>query len=246
MYESVVVEVMYKIELADVPNDYLVSHVRSAIKQRSLIPWDDEIASGRVRPVNWPLARKVLEKDDVYFGRSRMIELLIGYYDHKWDHSMAAKWRPSSSRPTYAEAVYQASVVSWRSQSDAAVLQKARHFRRTLARAERQLPSDRPGVIHIGIESYAGANVDLTRHIRNVFETRSFTPLTSRLRWVYGKYFFLEQTTRKNESWAINETMVPYKIGSHRTPRPLPGHLLVSPEREGKQGAHWDIEAELS
>jgi hypothetical protein len=50
MNESVVVEVKYKIDLADVPNDYLVAHVRSAIKRRSLSPWDDEIASGRVRP----------------------------------------------------------------------------------------------------------------------------------------------------------------------------------------------------
>jgi hypothetical protein len=246
MYESVVVEVKYKIELADVPNDYLGAHVRSAIKQRSLSPWDDEIASGRVRPVNWPLTRKVLAKDDVYFGGSRMIELLIGYYVHEADHSMAAKWRPSPSRPAYAETVYQASVVSWQSLSDTAVLQKARHFRRILANAEGQLPSDRPGVIHIGIESYAGAKVDLTRHIRNTFEARSFATRKSRLRWVYGNYFVPEQTTRKEESWAITETMVPYKIGSHRTRWPLPGHMLVSPEDEGKQGVHWDTDAEPS
>jgi hypothetical protein len=238
--------VKYKIDLADVPNDYLVAHVRSAIKRGSLSPWDDEIASGRVRPVNWQLTRKVLAKDDVYFGGSRMIELLIGYYVHEADHSMAAKWRPSPSRPAYAEAVYQASVVSWRSLSDTSVLQKARHFRRILANAEGQLPSDRPGVIHIGIESYAGADVDLTRHILNTFESRSFAPRESRLRWVYGNYFVPEQTTRKEESWAITETMVPYKIGSHRTRWPLPGHMLVSPEHEGKQVVHWDTDAEPS
>ena len=246
MNESVVVEVKYKIELVDAPNDYLVPHVRSAIKQRFLSPWNDEIASGRVRPVNWRLTRKVLAKDDVYFGGSRMIELLVGYYVHEEDHSMAAKWRPAPLRPAYAEAVYQASVVSWRSLSDQAVLQKARHFRRILADAEGQLPSDRPGAIHIGIESYAGADVDLTRHIFNTFEARSFALQKSRLRWVYGNYFVPEQTTRKDESWAITETMVPYKIGSHRTRWPLPGHMLVSPEGKGKQGAHWDTDAEPS
>ena len=243
MNESVVVEMSYKIELADVPDDYLIPHVRSAIEQRSLLTWDDHISFGHVRPVNWPLTRKVLAKDDVYFGGSRMIELLVGYYDHEADYSMAAKWRPSPSRPAYAEAVYQASVVSWQSLSDASVFQKARHFRQILAKAEGQLPSDRPGVIHIGVESYAGTDVDFVRHILNASEAHSFAPRKSRLRWVYGNYFVPEATTRKEESWAITETMVPYKVGYHNTRCPLPGHMLVSPEGEGKPGAHWDADA---
>jgi hypothetical protein len=116
------------------------------------------------------------------------------------------------------------------------VLQKAQHFRRTLANAEGQLPSDRPGVIHIGVESYAGAQVDFARHIFNTFEASSFAPRKSRLRWVYGNYFVPEATTRKDESWAITETMVPYKIGTHRTRWPLPGHMLVSPRaKAGKE-----------
>jgi hypothetical protein len=238
--ESVVVEVRYKIELADVPDDYLVEHVRSAIQRRSLLPWNDEIAFGHVRPVDWRLTRKVLKDDFVYFGSSRMIELLAGHYAHEADHSMAAKWRPWPKRPEYADAVYHASVVTWWSLSREAVRKKARHFRSVLANAEGQLPSDRPGVIHVGIESYAGSQVDLLRHFSNRFETRFFEPRSSRLRWVYGNYFVPEATTRKDESWAITETMVPYKIGSHRTCWPLPDHLLVSPEGAGRQGMHWN------
>lgn len=238
--QSIVVEVNYKIELADVPDDYLVSQIRSTIEKKRFGKWDDEISFGRVRPIDWRLIRKVLAKDDVYFGSSRMIELLVGYYVHEADHSMFAKWRPSGSRPSYAEAVYQASVISWRTLSAKAVRQKARHFRRILADAEGQLPSDRPGVIHVGVESYAGSNVDFTRHMLNALESRSFTPRKSRLRWVYGNYFVPEATTRKDESWAITETMVPYKIGVHRTRWPLPGHLLVSPKDAGRQGVHWD------
>jgi hypothetical protein len=241
--ESVVVEVKYKVQLANVPDDYLVAHVRSAIRSGALDPWEDTIASGRVRPVNWRLIRKVLAKDYVYFGGSRMIELLAGYYFHEADHSMAAKWRPASRMPAYADAVYQASVVTWLSCSKEADTQKARHFRTVLANAEGQLPSDRPGVIHVGIESYAGARVDFLRHIYNAFEARFFEPRSSRLRWVYGNIFVPEATTRKGESWAITETTVPYKVGSHGTRRPLPSHFLVSPEGAGRQGAHWDLDA---
>ncbi len=239
MNESIVVEVKYKVELTSVPDRYLVAHVQSAIRQGSRPLWDDEIASGRVRPVDWPLIRKVLIKDYVYFGSSRMIELLAGYYVHEADHSLAAKWRPSPKKSEYADAVYQASVVTWVSQSKKAVTQKARHFRKVLGNAEDQLPSDRPGVIHIGIESYAGMHVDSLRHVRNTLEARYFEPRKS-LRWVYGNLFVPEATTRKDESWAITETMVPYKVGLHSTRWPLPRHFLISPEGDRRQGVHWD------
>ena len=42
------------------------------------------------------------------------------------------------------------------------------------------------------------------------------------------------------EAWAMVETVAPYRVGSHRTVWPLPGHLLVSPENEAREGVHWD------
>jgi len=169
-----------------------------------------------------------------------MIELLVGQYDHQSDHSISAKWRPVDHNLTYTDAIYHASIVSWRCVSPVAISKKARHFKSVMSNAERQLPSDRPGVIHIGVESYSGAQVDFSRHVANMLETRFFKPRNSRLRWVYGNYFVPEATTRHDESWAITETMVPYKVGSHRTEWPLPGHLLVSPENGGRPGVHWD------
>jgi hypothetical protein len=67
-------------------------------------------------------------------------------------------------------------------------------------------------------------------------QARKFAPATSRLRWVYANYFVPEATTREDETWAITETMVPYKIGHHRTHWPLPGHMLLSPEHGSESG----------
>lgn len=237
---SLVVEVGYKAELRDVPDAYLAETVMDAIKGRTSGAWDDPVSFGRARDVDWTLARGVLAHDDVYFGSSRMIELLVGRYAHDADHSFAAKWRPARERPFYAEAVYQASVVSWWSLSDAARMQKARHFQHMLAKAEGQLPSDRPGAIHVGVESRGGNQIDALRHIRNFAAARTFSPANARLRWVYGNYFVPEATTQKDETWALNETAASYRIGSHRTSEPLPGHLLVSPEDEAREGVHWD------
>lgn len=237
---SLVVEVAYRCELSEVPAAYLFERVRDAVSGRHAGTWDDQISVGLAREVDWSLARRVLARDDVYFGSSRMIELVVGRYAHDADHSFRAKWRPAPKRPFYAEALYQASVVSWWSFSPAAQLKKARHFRSVLANAEGQLPADRPGVIHVGVETRSGSDVDALRHIRNFVEARTFTPAASRLRWVYGNYFVPEVTTRRDESWALTETMAPYRIGSHSTRWPLPGHMLLSPEDEAREGVHWD------
>lgn len=237
---SLVVEVVYKQELSAVPPSYLSDVVRDAANGRAVGTWDDSISAGQVRDVEWALARRILSHDDVYFGSSRMIEIIVGRYRHDADHSFAAKWRPAAKRPFYAEAVYQASAVSWWSISQASHRQKARHFRSVLANAEGQLPADRPGVIHVGVESQGDDHVDALRHIRNFVQAHTFSPTNSRLRWVYGNYFVPEVTTRKDECWAITETMAPYRIGNHRTRWPLPGHMLISPEDEGREGMHWD------
>ena len=77
-YEGVVVEVVFKVEVETVAEDYLLPFVSSAINRRQPVNWDDHVATGIVRQVNWPLIRSVMDHDFVYFGGSRMIELLAG------------------------------------------------------------------------------------------------------------------------------------------------------------------------
>jgi len=236
---SVVIQVNFKVELENVPADYLTERVSTALDGALPNYWEDDLAKVFVRPVDWRLTRGVLAKDFVYYGGSRMIELLSGSYKHDADHSMAAKWRPNPDRPEYADAIYQASVVSWINEAGEATLRKARHFRSTLANAEGQLPSDIPGAVHIGIESHSGSFVDFMRHMYNRSEARWFKPKKSRLRWVFANHFVPEATTRQNETWAVTETMVPYRVGRHGTKSPLPDHMLVSPESETVSGSHW-------
>lgn len=236
---SIVMQVIFKRELDEVPEDYLVQRVHAFMNDVTQSHWEDELSIGRIRDIDWRLFRKVIAKDYVYFGGSRMIELLVGEYHHQFEHSLAAKWRPAETRPFYADAVYQASVVSWANNSSGATRRKARHFRSILGKANGQLPIDRPGAVHIGIESRAGMRVDAMRHMRNTLEARDFDPRPSRLRWAYVNFLVPEMTTRRDESWALIETMIPYRIGRHRTAEPLPGHLLL-PGDDRRPGVHWD------
>ena len=238
--KSFVVEVRYKTDLQDVADDYLHNHVQ-AILNGDLDPeYSDDTADILVRDVMWNIARSVLAHDYVYFGSSRMIEILAGHYEHSAQHSFSARWRPAREKPFYADSIYHAPIVSWINYSAKSLQAKAKHFRKKLAEAESQLPSDCPSAIHIGIESFRQADVAYLQHEFNIYASQSFEPRNSRLRWVYGNYFLPEVTTHKNESWAFVESMAPYKVGSHRTPEPLPRHLLVSSEDDARDGLHWD------
>jgi hypothetical protein len=237
---SLVVDAFYRIELAQIPQDYLLNVVREIAARGQVGRYHDKTALVRVREVDWALARRVLAADDVFYGSSRMIELVKGQYDHGADHSMAADWIPASGRPAYATEVRQASVVSWRSVSNEAAERKATHFLRHLVKAEGQLPHDRPGCVHVGIESAHDGALEGRRHLHNWLHARDFRPLHSRLRWVYANVFVPEVTTREKETWALTETMIPYRIGRHRTAWPLPGHTVIVPEDEVAAGVHWE------
>jgi hypothetical protein len=237
---SIYMQIAFDAELEAVPDDYLAAHAAAYLDGSGPNYWRDEHGIGTIREIDWSLAHEVLAKDDVYYGSSRMIELLIGRYDHDFAHSMAGKWRPSRERPFWASAVYQASVVGWRNRSKEAIRKKAKHFRATVAKAAAQLPKDRPGAVHVGVETWSDTTTDGVRHLLNKLEMIDFDPGDTRLRWVYGEYFAPEVTTRSDESWAIEETSASYKVGSHRTGEPLPYHMLLTPEAKINHGVHWD------
>ncbi|WMY10918.1 hypothetical protein [Paraburkholderia phenoliruptrix] len=235
---SLVLEVVFEAELANVSDEYLAERADAFITDSSCTQWEDDWSHGRVREVEWHTVQSVLQRDDVFFGSSRMVELLVGRYVQHVDHSVASDWIPARGRPLYATAVNQASVISWMSNSQEAMSRKARHFRSIVARASEQLPADCPSAIHVGYEARDGNSVGALRHELNRIQMRSFDPKKSRLRWVYGNYLSPEHTNHPNESSALSETTATYKIGRHSTSNPLPNHLLFNDD-PGVRGHHW-------
>ncbi|MER2508260.1 MAG: hypothetical protein U1E59_14305 [Amaricoccus sp.] len=238
---SVVVDVAYRRELTHYPNEFLAECVHDLLPISSPQLFDHDDARLFVRPVAWQLCRRVLADDFVFIGSTRMMEIIGGGHNHDLSHSLRARCRRSPSRPSYADHVYHASLVNWACLSPAAHKAKAKHFNTKVADAEGQLPSDRPGVIHVGMESTGRPDADLLRHYRNGHAASLFTTGRSRLRWVYGNYFKIEATTRPNESLAMEETAVRYMISRHRTRDPLPNGLLLSDDHGVmRRGAYWD------
>ena len=237
---SFVLDVRFHEELSNYSEKYLADRITDVLPVNQALEHSDGRADILLRPVAWDLIRYVLAADYVYVGSSRMMEIISGHHEHAAAHSLRVRCRRAPDRPSYADAIYHASLVNWASHSDASRKAKARHFKKKIADAEGQLPDDRPGTIHVGMQSIGHNAVDQYRHLSNAIAAREFENQGSRLRWVYGNYFLIEVTTRENESCAMEESMAPYRIGRHKTGEPLPGHLLVADDQLGVSGLHWD------
>lgn len=227
----------FREELHTLGDDYLAAKVERFLGSATIYEWDDEGGEGMVADVDWTRLHAVMSEDDIYFGSSRMVELLLGTYEPGVDFTMAGDWTPAEGRPLHADWVDHLSLVGWRSGSDEAARRKSMHFRSVVGKASLQLPGDRPGAIHVGYEGAGGNNEDGRRHELNRREMATFEPSATGLRMVYGNYFMPELVTARNESSAVTETMAWYPVGRDRTAKPLPGHLLFMDE-DGLPGSH--------
>jgi hypothetical protein len=239
--QALVLEVRFHEELENYSETYLADRIETFFPVTGVTENFDGRADIRLRPVEWHLMHSVMSSDLIYIGSTRMMELISGSHEHGGSHSLAVRCRRAPMKPSYADTIYHASLVSWVNLSSEAESAKANHFKRKIADAEDQLPNDRPGVVHVGMESLGQIGVDQRRHFSNYRIARNFQVSSSRLRWIYGNYFQEEVTARQHESCAMEETMAPYRIGIHRTHEPLPGHLLVADDKDARFGLHWDF-----
>jgi hypothetical protein len=232
------VMVRFEAELSDLSDRYLAEKAAAFLNGRKPFEWQDEGGAGVVADVVWEPLLHILRTDDVYFGSSRMIQLLLGGYDPSADYSVAGDWAPAEGRPLHATSISHVSLVTWRSASPEAARRKAQHFRGVVGRASDQLPGDRPGVVHVGYEAIGGNSVDGLRHRLNRREMRSFDAKESRLRWVYANYMMPEHVIAQNESAAIVETTAWYRVGTGGTREPLKWHMLFLDD-DGQPGSHF-------
>lgn len=234
---SMLVLAVFEKEVANLGASYLEEKARRFMQKPGSYRWSDEGGFGMVSDIPWANLRRVLQVDDVTFGSSRMIELVMGSHEHPVDYSMAGAWRAADGRPFHATSVQHLSLVGWSTRSEESARRKAQHFRGIVGRACEQLPGDRPGAIHVGYEAVGGNTVDGLRHRLNREQISDFDPESSQLRVVYGNYFMPEHVTSRNESLAVTETLAWYPVKGAKS-EPLKNHMLFVDE-EPRPGTHF-------
>jgi len=139
--------------------------------------------------------------------------------------------------PCYLKECDLAILLRWQTIAPAAIDAKARDVLTRLAEANRQLPVDKPGIVHIGFEAVEGDDVERARYDKILASTGKFDPRGKPLEYVYCHYFVPESPP--DEAWAFDET-VQWRRITGRDPRPLRSPFLVLPrETAGRRGTHW-------
>lgn len=225
-------------ELKDVPDLYLLHRTKQFVKSGmpSLL-WDDDIASGVIGDLDLTPIQESLKTGYLLHPGPVFNKLLTGSY-RRYDSMIEVTRVKHTTNPHFIDNLDLAVIARWSSLSEAAIDKKARDIRAKLVEANKQLPPDIPGVIHIGFEALSGDEVEQRGYEKIIDRVRHFDRAGSRLEFIYCHYFAPE--TSPEETWAIDETA--QWIGVRETDHPLPSGMLLLPEKEGssRPGMHWD------
>jgi len=199
--------------------------------------WDDDIASGVIGDLDLTPIQESLKTGYLLHPGPVFNKLLTGSY-RRYDSMIEVTRVKHTTNPHFIDNLDLAVIARWSSLSEAAIDKKARDIQAKLVEANKQLPPDIPGVIHIGFEALSGDEVEQRRYEKIIDRVRHFDRAGSRLEFIYCHYFAPE--TSPEETWAIDETA--QWIGVRETDHPLPSGMLLLPEKEGssRPGVHWD------
>lgn len=234
---SVFLEIDFQVSLAEVPDDYLLRAVRSfLLSSKTEHVLSDDISIGRIRYLDLEPIQTALKKGYMLHPGSVYNKTLFGEYVRNDNLHLLQKAKLGPN-PHFIDEVDQVVAARWRSASETSIDRKARDVKRLLVKAHRQVPTNRPSIIHIGIESLGGDIVEQRRYqkIRNTID--NFDIQDKPIMFVYCNYFSPEAPAE--EPWAIDETV----HWQARVPGWLPlasGNLIVPEQALSREGTLWD------
>jgi hypothetical protein len=134
----------------------------------------------------------------------------------------------------YVDDISWAAGAVWACDAERGYERKARDIRKHLSEANGQLPSDKPGVIHVGLETYDGMLVEHERFARIFSTSASFDPRGKDLRFIFCHLY--QAHTPLERPWDFDETVYPFGRGGTI---PIPNDMTVSPKEIVEAGCHW-------
>ena len=242
---SLVFEITFHVELASLPDDFLVAQLAGKLP---LLSFPCHIASNETwdvtaRPVDYRRARAHLRRYYVRDPSDQMQELLAGDRDPRRGFTCVVAGEVvriggTSGHNRFLDSLSFAACAFWSCDAPRAVQHKARDVRGHLARAVDQLPSAGKCAVHLGLETLDGPLVEQVRLDRTKHSIVNFRTLGKDLRRIYCHLF--ESYAPPDQCWVIDETVVHFGRGPTGRGEPLAFRLAIGPEDEtAADGVHW-------
>jgi hypothetical protein len=232
---SALLNVDFKIEMSDVPDDYLSIRADQFLgTRRASFSWGDDVSTGIFTCLDLRPLQDALTTSYWLFPGPQYEEILTGTY-RRYKSTLVLQMLKPAANPHFVDEVSFAAVARWGCSAEPAIDSRARDILSKLAEADSQLPANTPGVIHIGFECLGDDAVEQKRYEKIIRTARKFIS-KKQLHYLYCHYFAPEASP--TETWAFDETV--QWLGIEPSGRPLERGMLVLPDSEGgRAGVHW-------
>lgn len=236
---NVLAQVRFTSELDVLSPEYLGHHAVQWMSGGYHRPhrWQDLHGSGTIGTLDMAPLTTLLKTDEVALHSSRMMELLTGRYKRN-AKVIQVLHAGMGDNPLFVTDCRQAIVLDWESHSPAAIDGKARDVLKRLADGTRQLPDNRLGVVHIGLEAVDGDDVEARRFEKALRTITSFDSEGKPLEYVYINWFAPESPANKSEAFDETCHWSGRRPGLHRPLRD--GMLVLASDVGTRDGVHWD------
>ena len=216
-----VLDIVFHLELQRLTDDFLQVRLAGV----GFIPpggtqVSDEFATINIRETDLDPLRAALENGPIRIYSPLFVELTLGKFENTRSYKslMSAKTQDT----VWLEDVDFLLMAVWHCDDPECDKKKARHILRHLSKANKQLPHNKPGIIHFGIESNETETVELLRIAGIDNAIQSFDSEGKDLRWIFCNFYQPSMTS--DASLHMDETVRYYSRNSG-TP-PIPGPTL--------------------
>lgn len=239
----------FHVEVASLPANFLTELFRRVlpIGAGETLVYDGPEATIHARPIDQTAVQSHLAKWRVKMNSPMLNQLLGG------------DWAPMNSSVTIAHLVKPAYVVdcdvpvlgsyidkmSWACgftrdfDSDVSIDKKARDITKQLADAVKQVPDDKPSIIHIAAETMEGKDVERRRTERVMASVRGFITGKPVLAVRFHR-FQANQTIDK--LWEFDETVERFEVDDFNGfSQDIPRFVVVPDSTDMKSGSHWEL-----
>lgn len=243
---NIILDVTFHVEIFDLPDTYLRDLIEDKIRNMSSpgLLVSNDIVEVKMDFVDIPKIRDYFKSR---FIKDHSPDLLDIVAQRPVDHrSFSSGYRASffrvgegSANNLFISDISHAFGIHWKNDSPKAINAKARDVKQQISDAIRQFKPDSRGVIHIGIETFDGPEVESLRVQKILSTIEGFDPRESNLRWLY--FHFFQSYSRPDQFWIIDETVQRATAYIDPTPPLAIEHILLPDDVQTLNDiAHWD------
>lgn len=242
---NILLDINFHVELTTLPDTFLKDQIESKINLA--IPGrivSNEFVDIDFAYVNMIRVRKHLDNFSVKHN-SPMLNNLIGgrpVDNRAFTCGVLADFfrvGDGNVNNLYISNIAKAYGVYWNCDADETLWNKARDIKSQLQKALKQLESDNPAVVHLGIESYDGSDVERKRFEKISRTIQKLNRRKTSLEWIYCHFF--QAYSPPDQAWVFDETVS--SISAFQQEKaPLTSTSLIVPDEKGNttEGAHWE------